>query len=288
LQDDGMKTPTGIGSPVDIRQAIFESISSRTCAFGVTTREQGILAGMRRASLAVRHLRRGITIHAHDGERIEPGQCVLEGSASPVAVSQAEEVLLGCLGKPSGIATAAARAREIAGGRGEVVCGGWKKWFPEVKDEVRGAVEAGGVRTRISSEPMIYVDKNCVRMHGGVGAATAAAARTRDAQAGNGAQRRIVAVQIREDFGSIEDEAAEAARAGADIVMVDTGDLNTLKKVVALREAHKIPPVKVAFGGGATLRGLADVFAAGADIVDVGRAIIDAPMLDFALDVVGW
>jgi nicotinate-nucleotide pyrophosphorylase (carboxylating) len=43
--------------------------------------------------------------------------------------------------------------------------------------------------------------------------------------------------------------------------------------------------VQLAFGGGVTLRTVVEAAAAGADIVDVGRAIIDAPLLDFSLDV---
>jgi len=43
--------------------------------------------------------------------------------------------------------------------------------------------------------------------------------------------------------------------------------------------------VKIAFGGNVTAQRLEEVVAAGADIIDIGRAIIDAPILDFRLDV---
>ena len=45
--------------------------------------------------------------------------------------------------------------------------------------------------------------------------------------------------------------------------------------------------VRIAFAGGVSADGLEEVISAGADIVDVGRAIIDAPILDFRLDVIG-
>lgn len=43
--------------------------------------------------------------------------------------------------------------------------------------------------------------------------------------------------------------------------------------------------VKIAFAGGVTFSSLDDVIAAGADIVDVGRSVIDAPLVDFRFDV---
>ena len=43
--------------------------------------------------------------------------------------------------------------------------------------------------------------------------------------------------------------------------------------------------MRIAFAGGVTGLTLDDVIAAGADIVDVGRSVIDAPLLDFRFDV---
>ena len=41
----------------------------------------------------------------------------------------------------------------------------------------------------------------------------------------------------------------------------------------------------LAFGGGVQLERLAAVAAAGADVVDIGREILDAPLLDLRFDV---
>ncbi len=97
----------------------------------------------------------------------------------------------------------------------------------------------------------------------------------------------MIVVQLKGVRLPIEDEAEEAIEAGADILMVDTGKLddlrNVVKKVNILRLNREI---KFAFAGGVTLEKIKDVIAAKANIVDVGRAIIDAPMLDFSLDVI--
>lgn len=41
----------------------------------------------------------------------------------------------------------------------------------------------------------------------------------------------------------------------------------------------------LAFGGGVTSARLADVASAGANVVDIGREILDAPLLDLRFDV---
>ena len=97
---------------------------------------------------------------------------------------------------------------------------------------------------------------------------------------------RVVAVQIRGETGPIAEEAMLACGAGAGVLMVDTGSVKDLREVVeaVLCQGFR-QRVKIAFGGGVTLGEVEEVIASGADIIDIGRAIIDAPILDFRLDV---
>ncbi len=136
-----------------------------------------------------------------------------------------------------------------------------------------------GVGVRLVDEPFVYLDKNYVRMFGSIAGAVRRACEIHD---------RTVAVQIRGDTGLISEEACEAFKAGAGIIMVDTGRIEDLHAVVAVagRQGFR-DRVKIAFAGGVTISSLEHVITADADIVDVGRAIIDAPLLDFSLDVTG-
>ena len=96
----------------------------------------------------------------------------------------------------------------------------------------------------------------------------------------------VVAVQIRGETGPIAGEAAAACNAGARVLMVDTGNVEDLLDVVDAANRHGFrQEVKIAFGGGVTSEILEEVVRGGADIIDIGRAIIDAPILDFRLDV---
>jgi nicotinate-nucleotide pyrophosphorylase (carboxylating) len=69
--------------------------------------------------------------------------------------------------------------------------------------------------------------------------------------------------------------------------MIDTGALSDLRETdAALRSRGLRDRVLVAFGGGVRCDDLADVAGAGAQIVDMGRAVLDAPLWDLRLEVI--
>ena len=108
-------------------------------------------------------------------------------------------------------------------------------------------------------------------MFGGVAAAVTAARELRNGP---------VSVQV-VDVG----QALRAVDAGAAVVMVDTGRLADLEAVCAALPAHGLA-VRVAFAGGVDASQLQRIADIGADIVDIGRAVLDAPLWDLHLEVV--
>ncbi|WP_156271357.1 nicotinate-nucleotide diphosphorylase [Neomoorella glycerini] len=266
--------------PVELREYLFAPLAGHILAFAITARERGIFSGAARLTRVAGELGLEVTWAAPEGYPLETGSCLFRARGEAPAIIRAEEMLLGVIGKPSGVATAAANFVRQAGGRIKVVCGAWKKVAPEIRDELRRAIATGGAGIRITERPFIYLDKNYVRLLGGVEPAVSRA-RAYD-------QERVIAVQVRGEGRPIAGEAEAAVRAGAGIIMVDTGLLEDLATVVtAAQQGGWREKVKLAFAGGVTPAGLEEVIAAGADIVDVGRAIIDAPLLDLSLDVEG-
>jgi nicotinate-nucleotide pyrophosphorylase (carboxylating) len=262
---------------MDLREFLFKPLEGRHFRFSIKARERGILsgeAGMRALSEEI-----GLEIVSllPEGSALLPGTVVLEAIGSAEKVACAEEMLLGAIGKPSGVASSAA-AMVARSGRTKVVCGAWKKVSSAVRAELRRAIATGGAGTRIADQPFVYLDKNYVRMLGSVGKAVE--------RAKSFDPNRLVVVQLRGEVQPIVAEATAAVASGAGIVMIDTGCLEDLRAAARAAESGNWrDTVQLAFGGGVTLENIADVKAAGADIVDVGRAIIDAPMLDFSLDV---
>jgi nicotinate-nucleotide pyrophosphorylase (carboxylating) len=262
---------------MDVREYLFEPLKGQWFTAKLSAVEPGILAG---ASLAVtRASDLGVSVQSQipDGSELQAGSCVLCMRGTAEQVARAEEELLGCIGKPSGVATAARHLVGLAAGRSRIVCGAWKKVPPEIRTQLRDAIAIGGAGMRMIDEPFVYLDKNFVRMFAGISEVVGRACSM------NG---RVVVVQIRGETGPIEKEAVLAGKAGAGVLMVDSGSLKDLMQVVdaANRQGFR-DKIKIAFGGDVTSINLEEVITTGVDIIDIGRAIIDAPILDFRLDV---
>ncbi|MDA8335131.1 MAG: nicotinate-nucleotide pyrophosphorylase [Peptococcaceae bacterium] len=263
---------------MDLREFLFLPLAEQRFNFTVSARERGLFAGSEFLRRAAAELRVNVEWIAPDGFPLQSGTPVLVGSGDAGQVTGAEETLLGGIGKPSGVATAAADFVRTAQGRARIVCGAWKKVSPAVRADLRQAIAVGGAGIRIADEAFIYLDKNCVRMFGGVGPAIR--------RAKEFDPERLVVVQLRGEREPVGREARTAVAAGAGILMVDTGDLADIKDAVdEIRRGGRRDKARLAFAGGVVLARVPAAIAAGADIIDVGRAVIDAPMLDFRFDV---
>ena len=264
---------------MELREFLFEPLRGRSFGFAVRAKENGIFSGAAKLKELAEHLNIRTISLAQEGETLSPGTIVLQGLGGAEEVARAEETLLGVISKASGVASAAsamvAKASPV-----RVVCGAWKKVSSSVRAELRQAVTTGGCGLRIADEPFIYLDKNYIRMFGGIAGAVSRAKRFEP--------ERLVVAQLRGEETKIADEAREAWQAGAAILMVDTGCLEDLRATVrAAASGGWRQQVQLAFAGGVTGQELEEVKVLGIDVVDVGRAILDAPMLDFSLDVEG-
>lgn len=207
-----------------------------------------------------------------EGEAVKAGQPLVELIGMAPRLGIAEDHVLGPLGFASGIATRARVFRQAAPAGLSIACGGWKKLPSALKPLLRAGLAVSGILPRLVDGDFVYVAKNAVIMLGGVDQAIAAGVAV-----GHGP----VAVQVK----SVA-EAVSAVTTGAGIIMVDTADLNDLADVHAeLTRLGLRSRVRLAFGGGVRLQDLEPAAAAGADAVDVGRAILDAPLLDLRMRV---
>ncbi len=88
----------------------------------------------------------GLAILAYPpyGSLLKPGACALRVQGAAEQMARAEEELLGLLGKPSGVATAANHFATLAGARARIVCVAWKKVAPEIRKQLREAIWVAG------------------------------------------------------------------------------------------------------------------------------------------------
>lgn len=265
------------GEP-DLRDEIFRGLGDRKVTCVILADGEGVVAETNTA--AAESKRMGLTLEKilEEGSAVRPGEEIARLSGSPKQVVAAEDVLIGLMAKPSGIATAARAFVARAGQRPQIVCGAWKKMHPAQKESIRRAVVVGGAFYRICREPFVYLDKNHVRILGGIGKALQAVSALGD--------RRKVA-QLKGRDSRVVQEACEAVNCGADILHIDTGNREDVPAVVEeLNRRGLRNRVRIAFSGNIRLEDVDALKRMDVDILDIGRRIVDAPLLDMRLEVI--
>lgn len=241
------------------------------------SQERGFLAGIPFAQRAAQALKVEAHWEKRSGERIKAGEEIGRFQGSPESILKLENLLIGLIAKPSGIATAGRRAIEAAGGKIRLVCGGWKKYPFLIREGVREAVAAGGLEPRMLGRPFLYLDKNYVRIFGGIAQTLRAVAHDPSAKV----------IQVRGEYACIEEETREAIRNGAQVIMVDTGSWEDLDRVLrVMKEEKPRPMVQIAFAGGIQIQDIPELVKKGVDILDIGAAILDAPWLELSYDII--
>jgi nicotinate-nucleotide pyrophosphorylase (carboxylating) len=159
-----------------------------------------------------------------EGAAVEPGHAVLEVVGPARVVLAAERTALNFLMMLSGIATLTSEWVALAGERMQVC--DTRKTVPGLRALSKYAVRVGGgCNHRAGLHDMVLIKDNHLRAAGGITAAVAAAR----------AGAPGLAIEVEADTG---EQAVEAIDAGADYVLLDNMDDDTLAEVVApCREA---------------------------------------------------
>lgn len=197
---------------------------------------------------------------------------VLSASGPAVALLVAERTALNFLGHLSGIATLTARFVEAVAGTGTHILD-TRKTTPGLRALEKAAVAAGGGRNhRMGLHDAILIKENHIALAGGVAKAIYL---TRKAQ-----PQLPIEIEVRN-----LDETAYALGVGADRLLLDNMDLETLRGAVKLRDENsgegKGPALEASGGVDLdTVRGIAET---GVDFISIGALTHSAPSLDFSL-----
>lgn len=262
---------------IDIPEILLTDCPTNNAVSQIQIAENGVLAGMEIMINKAKELGLEIEFALQSGTECKTGTIVAKFTGASINIIKGENQLLGLISKPSGIATAVKKAINSAG-KIQVVCGGWKKVIPETKNLLRDTVSGLGLKTQITSEPFVYLDKNYVRLFGSIERALESAKKIKG---------RIYVIQIKGETDTIYSEAVSAAIKGAHVIMVDTGSLEDFRKCSdALKDKGLRDNIKLALAGGIKVELLEELQNEDIDVVDIGRPILDAPMIDFKYDIV--
>jgi nicotinate-nucleotide pyrophosphorylase (carboxylating) len=197
---------------------------------------------------------------------------VLLATGSAAAVLAAERTALNFLGHLSGVATLTARFVEAVAGTGARILD-TRKTTPGLRGLEKAAVAAGGGRNhRIGLYDAILIKENHIALAGSVAKAIYAARKARPEMA--------IEIECRN-----LDEVAYALGTGADILLLDNMDDDTLRAAVVLRDQNSGdgPGPSLEASGGVDLETVRGIAETGVDLISVGAVTHSAPTLDFSL-----
>lgn len=204
-----------------------------------------------------------------DGERFSDGDHLgcIEGTAR--GLLGAERVALNFLQRLCGVATLTRRFADALEGTGAQVTD-TRKTTPGLRALEKAAVVAGGGSNhRFALYDGILIKDNHIRLAGGI---TRAIERARA-----GAPHTLKIEVETADLAQVR----EAVEAGADIIMLDNMDDDTMAEAVRIVDGAAL----VEASGGMRLERVRDVGMLGVDLISVGRLTHSAQAVDISLEL---
>jgi nicotinate-nucleotide pyrophosphorylase (carboxylating) len=278
--------------PAIIAAAVASALDEDRAVFDVTThttvdpdqqghgfflfKQAGVLCGINVAREAFEQLSPELELDVfyEDGDEIEDGAEVAEITGPLAQMLSAERVALNFLQRLSGIATVSRQYVEEAAAGGPARVVDTRKTTPGLRALERYAVRTGGAHNhRDNLQDGVLIKDN----HLAAGAARGLSIAEVVALARDGAPHTL-RIELEVDT---PDQAAEAIAAGADIVLLDNMDPDTMRPII------ESAPAGVLFeaSGGVNLQTIRAIAATSVQLISVGALTHSAPSVDISLDI---
>jgi nicotinate-nucleotide pyrophosphorylase (carboxylating) len=202
----------------------------------------------------------------HDGDRVKKGDVLVRFEGTYRALLTGERTALNFLQRLSGIATMSARYADAVKDFQTVILD-TRKTLPGFNKLDKYAVKAGGASNhRHGLHDMAMIKDNHIEVAGGITAAVQAVR-----------SRIEPGIKIEVETTNLA-QVQEALDAGADIIMLDNMDNETMRKSVELIAGR----CKVEASGNITIERLREVAATGVDFISIGALTHSVNALDIS------
>jgi nicotinate-nucleotide pyrophosphorylase (carboxylating) len=243
----------------------------------IVAKESGVIAGIEEVFTLLESFGFQVRVLVSDGSRVEGKAAVLKIVGDARTLLSIERTLLNLLTRMSGIATATSRLIEKirrAGYKTRIAC--TRKVAPGLLYFDKRAVTLGGGDThRLHLDDLIIVKDNHLMVVGDVGEAVK---RVREAVSFS----KKIEIEV-----STDNEALEAAKAGADIIMLDNFSPQQIKNTMVLLDREGLrSKVLIEVSGGINEQNVLEFATTGVDILSFGEITDSAKALDMSLEVV--
>jgi len=244
----------------------------------VRCEEPGVAAGIEEAAILLESLGLNVQASLKDGDEIKADQVIMKISGDARTILSVERTVLNLLSRMSGIATTTRQlVRKIQRAKLKTKVACTRKTAPGLQYFDKKAVFIGGGDThRLHLDDMILIKDNHITIAGSLQKAV------RDAK-----ERASFSKKIEIEVTSPA-EALEAAKAGADMVMLDNFSPEQIKKAIALLKEKKMyEKILLEASGGITKENVMSFASTGVNAVSLGEITSSSKALDISLEIVG-
>lgn len=234
-------------------------------------KDDGVLCGLDVALRVFELLDDDFTAKCYkkDGDAVKKGDLIADLSGHTAALLKGERTSLNILQHMSGIATATAKAVALVSGTKASVAD-TRKTLPGLRPLQKYAVTVGGGKNhRYNLSDAAMLKDNHIDAAGSI---TKAITNLR-AKVGH-------MVKIEVETRTL-DEVKEALSVGADVIMLDNMDNETMKKAVSIVNGAAL----LEASGNVTLDNIADVAATGVDIISLGALTHSVKAFDISMRI---
>ncbi len=261
-----------LGSAGDITTQALLGSQPHPIKAEIQVKEGGLLAGLPVAQRVFNRVDEEIKFSQlkNDGDCVKPGDIVarLEGEAA--SILKGERVALNFLQHLSGIATFVNQfVEKIRPYKAALL--DTRKTLPGLRWLEKYAVRVGGgMNHRFGLYDGVLIKDNHLKVVGSLKESLEKA-------------KENLPEKMREIEVESLDELEEALEAGAEKILLDNMDVETLKKAVEINESRAL----LEASGGINLKNVEEIAATGVDFISVGQITLGARPLDISLEVVG-
>ncbi len=241
----------------------------------VIAKEDGIAAGVEEATILAESLGLRVDAKVADGETIANKQVLMEISGDAQTILTVERTLLNLLSRMSGIATKTKTLTEqLEKAQSKARIAATRKSAPGLLYFDKKAVAIGGGDPhRLHLDDMVLIKDNHIVI---VGSTEEAVAKAKT----NASFTKKIEVEVT----SVQD-ALKAARAGADIVMLDNFSPKQAKEAAEALRRGGFGKVLLEISGGVTEVNLLDYAEAQVDVISMGALTHSVKALDISLEI---
>ncbi len=249
--------------------------AERRAQGSIITRQAGVIAGLAVAAATFREFDPQVEIEllAADGAAVQADQIIAHVRGPARSLLSAERVALNFLGRLSGIATLTAQCvRALEGTHARIL--DTRKTTPGLRSLEKEAVRLGGGQNhRFGLHDGVLIKDNHIKAAGGIAQAVSAARRT---------AHHLLKIEI--ECETLV-EVREAVTAGADVVLLDNMDVETMRSAVEMiRRAAPHVLIEASGNIGTNPARIAAVAATGVDFISLGALTHSAPNFDVSLE----